>query len=150
MERFEREKEERMALLRGLAPRRQDFALGMAAAFCECVAGEAKPLAFSPPLSPEEAGALQGAMEAVAALSSLGCFLEENRELSEESRLCWFVFYKFPEDLAAYRALRMAGKSPLRELKDFWALLGYGQAGPGGERRLREERPAADLFGELF
>lgn len=146
------QKERWLELLRRDHPEEESFALGMAAAFCECVAAECKRLAFSPPLRPESAARLWGRMEAVALLHSLRCYLDEGRDLPLQQRQCWYVFYKFPEDLEAYHLLRQAGENPLVALQPFAGLLGYGTAHvpPGGAPALAEERPAVDVFGALF
>ena len=91
---------------------RKSFMLGMMTAFGECVAGEAKKCAFSPPFYPEDYYVLKIEAERIAAELSIDIWLEENAEIHEDHRVMWWVMYKFPEILDEYHALRAKGFNP--------------------------------------
>lgn len=107
---------------------RTSFMLGMMTAFGECVAGETKKCAFSPPFYPGDLAALKTEAERIAAELGLGLWLEENPEIRAENRVLWWVMYKFPEILEQYRAIRAQGFNPAFEFDRFGPLLSYGLA----------------------
>ena len=102
--------------------------LGMMTAFGECVAGEAKKCAFSPPFYPEDYEILKSEAERIADELSICLWLERNDEIQEENRLMWWVMYKFQETLDEYHAIRAKGFNPAYEFDEFSDLLSYGYA----------------------
>lgn len=107
---------------------RRSFALGVATAFCECVAAECKKCAFSAPLTPGECAEQREAMEQIAAEHGLQIYYEESLDLPEPDRLCWYAFYKYDEVLEEYLALRAEGLHPITDLNPFFGVLSYGIA----------------------
>ena len=107
---------------------RKSFMLGMITAFGECIAGEAKKCAFSPPFYPDDYFILKTEAERIAAELGISLWLEENPEINGENRVLWWVLYKFPEVLEAYQALREQGFNPAYEFDRFGDLLSYGHA----------------------
>ncbi len=107
---------------------RKSFMLGMMTAFGECVAGEAKKCAFSPPFYPQDYYILKNEAERIADELKLFLWLEENEEIKEENRVMWWVMYKFPEILDEYHAIRAKGFNPAYEFEEFAELLSYGYA----------------------
>ena len=107
---------------------RKSFMLGMMTAFGECVAGEAKKCAFSPPFYPEDYYILKTEAERIADELSIFMWLEENEEIREENRVMWWVMYKFPEILDEYHDIRAKGFNPAYEFDEFSELLSYGYA----------------------
>ena len=108
------------------------FVLGMVTAFCECVDGECKRLAFSPPVySATLAAALRPLVEQIVAEHGLLCCLEENADLPPESRPVFWAIAKYPDVLEQYRVLRAAGENPCRGLEPFYGVLSYGTAFAG-------------------
>lgn len=107
---------------------RVSFMLGMITAFGECVGGESRRCAFSPPFYPSDYLVLKEETERIARELHIELWLERNEEIREENRVMWWVFYKFPEVLDAYRELRAAGFNPAYEFNRFNDLLGYGHA----------------------
>ena len=116
--------------------------LGMITAFGECIAGEAKKCAFSPPFYPEDYPAMKEEAERIAGELSIGLWLDANDDIQQQHRVQWWVLYKFPEVLEEYRDLRAQGFNPAFEFDRFRALLSYGLAfGDGAEAvtpRMRE------------
>ncbi len=102
--------------------------LGMMTAFGECLAGEAKKCAFSPPFYPQDYAVLKTEAERIAKELSIFLWLEENEEIKEENRVLWWVMYKFPEILDEYHNLRAKGFNPAYEFDEFSDLLSYGYA----------------------
>jgi hypothetical protein len=133
---------------------RISFMLGMMTAFGECIAGEAKKCAFSPPFYPEDFPVLQAEAERIATELSVSIWLEENREIHAESRVMWWVMYKFPEVLDEYRAIRAMGFNPAYEFDRFSDLLSYGHAfGENSEQvkaRLRKEVATMDTVKRIL
>ena len=107
---------------------RKSFMLGMMTAFGECIAGEAKKCAFSPPFYPEDFYILKTEAERIARELNIFMWLEENPEIREENRVMWWVMYKFPEILDEYQQLRARGFNPAYEFDRFSDLLSYGYA----------------------
>ncbi len=107
---------------------RKSFMLGMITAFGECVAGEAKKCAFSPPFYPDDYAILKTEAERIADELNICLWLEKNAEIKENNRVMWWVMYKFPEILDAYQALRAKGFNPAYEFDQFSELLSYGYA----------------------
>ena len=107
---------------------RKSFMLGMMTAFGECVAGEAKKCAFSPPFYPEDYYILKTEAERIADELNIFVWLEENEEIREENRVMWWVMYKFPEILDEYHDIRAKGFNPAYEFDEFSELLSYGYA----------------------
>jgi hypothetical protein len=105
---------------------RKSFMLGMITAFAECVAGECKRAAFSPPFYPEDYPILLPEAEKIAEEQGLHLWLEENEDISEDVRVKWFVIYKFPEVLEEYKAIRAKGFNPAWEFDKFREFLSYG------------------------
>ena len=125
---------------------RRSFMLGMMTAFGECVVGETKKCAFSPPFYPEDYYFLKTEAERIADELSIFLWLEENNEIQEENRIMWWVMYKFPEILEEYHSLRAQGFNPAYEFNKFGNLLSYGYAfGENSENvnpRIRKEEDA--------
>ena len=107
---------------------RKSFMLGMMTAFGECVAGEAKKCAFSPPFYPEDYSILKAEAERIADELNICIWLEKNEEIREENRVIWWVMYKFQEILDEYHDLRAKGFNPAYEFDEFSELLSYGYA----------------------
>ena len=107
---------------------RKSFMLGMMTAFGECIAGEAKKCAFSPPFYPEDYFILKTEAERIADELGISLWLEQNEEIVEENRVMWWVMYKFPEILDEYHHLRAKGFNPAYEFDRFSSLLSYGYA----------------------
>ncbi len=107
---------------------RKSFMLGMMTAFGECLAGEAKKCAFSPPFYPGDLDILKTEAERIAEELSIFFWLEKNEEIKEENRVMWWVMYKFPEILDEYQAIRAKGFNPAYEFEEFSDLLSYGYA----------------------
>ena len=133
---------------------RGSFILGMTTAFCECVAGECKRAAFTPPCTPQDAALVKDEVERI--ITEQGCLyhFEENPELPEESRVCWWVIAKFEDVLAGYRALRGRGLNACWEFGAFAPYLGYNLAfGEGADKvkpRRREEKRGVDTVGRVL
>ena len=107
---------------------RKSFMLGMITAFGECVAGETKKCAFSPPFYPEDYYGLRTEVERIADELNICIWLEENKEIREENRVTWWVMYKFQEILDEYHGIRAKGFNPAYEFDAFSDLLSYGYA----------------------
>lgn len=126
---------------------RTSFMLGMMTAFGECVAGETKKCAFSPPFYPGDLAALKPEAERIAAELGLGLWLEENPEIRAGNRVLWWVMYKFPEILEQYRAIRAQGFNPAFEFDRFGPLLSYGLAfGSNAEQVIPRMRKKTDTM----
>ncbi len=122
---------------------RKSFMLGMMTAFGECIAGEAKKCAFSPPFYPDDYYMLKTEAERIADELNISLWLEHNEEIREENRVMWWVMYKFDEILDEYHRLRAGGFNPAYEFAEFRELLSYGHAfGENSENvssRIRQE-----------
>ncbi len=131
---------------------RHAFVLGMCAAFCECVAWEAKPLAFSPPIDRQTSIELAAQVQRLADDMGVQLYLEQNADLDTD--LLWWVFYKFDSERERYLSLRRDGHNPWRELTPFHPLLGYGTVyGEGAEQvrpRLRQPVNPMAVVSELL
>lgn len=127
---------------------KKSFVLGMVTAFGECIANEAKRLAFSPPFPPTWERELFPEIERICKEQGIHYYLEKNKEMDEKHRLYWWVFYKFPEELNAYLGLREMGKNPAWDIQMFHELLSYGFVwGKGYEcviPKMREKTSAMD------
>ena len=124
--------------------------LGMMTAFGECIAGEAKKCAFSPPFYPEDYYTLKTEAERIADELSIYLWLEENQEIQEENRVMWWVMYKFPEVLDEYHAIRKKGFNPAYEFDEFTDLLSYGFAfGEGAENVSQKLRQKEETMGPV-
>ena len=129
---------------------RKSFMLGMMTAFGECVAGEIKKCAFSPPFFPDDYYILKTEAERIAAELSVHLWLEENAEIHEEHRVLWWVMYKFPEVLDEYQRLRAQGLNPAYEFDKFGELLSYGFAfGDNSEKVSSRMRETVDTMGTV-
>ncbi len=115
---------------------RISFILGMITAFGECVAGEAKRIALSPPFFQEDQKALMPEVERIAREQGVSLFYEENLDLPKQERLYWWVIYKFQEDLEIYQSLRKRGYNPMIDFSMFEHLLGYGLVWAEGSEKL--------------
>lgn len=126
---------------------RKSFMLGMMTAFGECVAGEAKKCAFSPPFYPEDYDILKTEAERIVDELNICIWLEQNDEIREENRVMWWVMYKFPEILEEYHAIRAQGFNPAYEFDAFSDLLSYGYAfGENAERVSSKIRKKEDTM----
>lgn len=105
---------------------RKSFMLGMITAFAECVAGECKRCAFSPPFQPSDLAVLAPEAEKIIQEQGLHIWLEKNEDIAEDNRVYWWVIYKFPEVLDEYKEIRRLGKNPAKEFDEFRILLSYG------------------------
>lgn len=133
---------------------RKSFMLGMITAFAECLAGEAKRLALSPPFYPEDLEGIRHEAETIAGEQGIYLSLEENLDLPEPGMLQWYVMYKFPDAFDEYRRLRSMGYNPALHFAEFASLLSYGMVwGKGAEKvvpRLREKRETKDSMARLL
>ena len=133
---------------------RASFILGMITAFAECIANEAKKLAFSPPMYAEDYADVKEEAEAIASDLSVHMWLERNEDLALEKPLFWLVIYKFPEVLEAYQRLRGRSLNPALHFEYFFDLLSYGSVwGKGADsvsNQLRETRPQQDVFARIL
>lgn len=120
---------------------KHSFALGMVAAFCECVAADAKPLALSPPLFKGDFEALRGPAAELVAAHGVSVYYEANADIPEDKRVYWLVIYARQEALDAYLRLRAKGENPGKHLEAFAEVLGYGP---------RRIHTGYDAYRELF
>jgi hypothetical protein len=131
---------------------RKSFMLGMITAFAECVAGEAKRLALSPPFYASDSESLRQEADRIAEEQGIYLHLEKNPDLA--APLCWYVMYKFPDVLEEYQRLRSLGHNPALHFEKFASLLGYGMVwGNGAEKvtpRFREKRETKDSMARLL
>ena len=100
------------------------FILGMTAAFGECVACEAKYLAFSPPMTKSQADAVRDDMVSIADGMGLKLHFEENPDLEED--IVWWVICKFDSQLDSYLSARSSGLNPWKSMEEFRPMLSYG------------------------
>lgn len=133
---------------------RKSFMLGMITAFAECLAGEAKKLAFSPPFYPKDYRSLRAEAERICQEQGIFLWLEKNEDLPAKKRLQWLVLFKFPEVLEQYKELRRQGFNPALQFEKFSSLLSYGSAwGKKADKvvpAMREKRPALDTVGRIL
>jgi hypothetical protein len=133
---------------------RKSFMLGMITAFAECLAGEAKKLAFSPPFYPEDCKSLHEEAERICQEQGIFLWLEKNADLPAKRRLHWLVLFKFPEVLEEYKKLRQKGFNPALHFEKFTALLSYGSVwGKKADNvvaRMREKRPVLDTVARIL
>ena len=133
---------------------RKSFMLGMITAFAECLAGEAKKLAFSPPFYPKDYRSLRSEAERICQEQGIFLWLEKNEDLPPKKRLQWLVLFKFPEVLKEYKKLRKKGFNPALHFEKFMALLSYGSAwGRNAGKvvpRMREKRPVLDTVARVL
>jgi len=133
---------------RSMRVHRESFMLGMITAFAECLAGEAKRLALSPPFYAEDLPSIRREAERIAEEQAIYLHFEENRDLPEPGRLHWYVMYKFPDVLDEYLLLRSRGYNPALDLDLFASLLSYeivwGEGAEDVTPRLREKRETKD------
>ena len=133
---------------------RRSFILGMTTAFCECVAGECKRAAFTPPCTWQDAALVKEDVEKI--ITEQGClyYFESNPELPQENRICWWVIAKFEDVLTGYLALRSRGLNACWDFPAFAPYLGYHLAfGEGMDEvkpSLREKKPAVDTVGRIL
>jgi len=122
--------------------------LGMITAFAECLAGETKRLALSPPFYAKDLESIRQEAERIAGEQGIYLSLEENHDLPVPGMLQWYVMYKFPDAYEEYRRLRSLGYNPALHFEKFASLLSYGMVwGKGAEdvtSRLREKRETKD------
>jgi hypothetical protein len=105
---------------------RKSFILGMITGFAECLAGECKKCAFSPPFYPEDYEMLKIEAAKIAKEQGIYLWLEKNPDIKEGSRVYWWVMYKFPEVLEEYQTIRRQGYNPAWNFDKFRGLLSYG------------------------
>jgi len=133
---------------------RKSFMLGMITAFAECLAGEAKKLAFSPPFYPEDYKRLREEAERICQEQGIFLWLERNADLPAKKRLHWLVLFKFPEVLDEYKRLRQEGFNPALHFEKFMALLSYGSVwGKKADKvvpAMREKRPVLDTVARIL
>jgi hypothetical protein len=133
---------------------RKSFMLGMITAFAECLAGEAKKLAFSPPFYPEDYRHLREEAERICQEQGIFLWLEKNADLPAKKRLHWLVLFKFPEVLDEYKKLRQEGFNPALHFEKFMALLSYGSIwGKRADKvvpEMREKRPVLDTVARIL
>jgi hypothetical protein len=139
---------------RSMSVHRESFMLGMITAFAECLAGEAKRLALSPPFYAEDLPSIRQEAERIAEEQAVYLHFEENLDLPEPGRLHWYVMYKFPDVLEEYLRLRSRGYNPALHFDRFASLLSYGMVwGKGAEDvtpRLREKRETKDTTARIL
>ena len=133
---------------------RRSFILGMITAFAECVATECKKIALSPPFYMSDYDTVLKEAERIAEEQGVHLWYDENLDIPEEQRVCWFVIYKFQDALDEYRALREEGFNPAWEFDKFWDVLSYGNIwGENAEKvlpRLREQRETEDTVSRIL
>jgi hypothetical protein len=133
---------------------RKSFMLGMITAFAECLAGEAKKLAFSPPFYPEDYKSLRKEAEQICREQGVFIWYEENADLPADKRVHWLVLFKYPEVLEEYKKLRQEGFNPALHFEKFMTLLSYGTAwGKKADKvvpRMREKRPVLDTVARIL
>jgi hypothetical protein len=133
---------------------RNSFMLGMITAFAECLAGEAKKLAFSPPFYSEDYKSLRDEAERICQEQGIFLWHEKNADLPAKKRLHWLVLFKFPEVLKEYKKLRQEGFNPAFHFEKFTALLSYGSAwGKKADKvvpEMREKRPVLDTAARIL
>lgn len=118
---------------------RKSFALGMITAFCECINGECKKIALSPPMYPNDYYRFKSDAEKVITLHGLNFYYEENKDLDEDRRMNWWVIYKFEDALDEYLQLRNEGYNPLNDFDKFRGVLSYGTAYADGANQLQSK-----------
>jgi hypothetical protein len=133
---------------------RRSFMLGMITASAECLAGEAKKMALSPPFYPEDYKDLREEAERICQEQGVFLWHEKNADLPAPKRLHWLVLFKFPEVLKEYKKLRRKGSNPAFHFKRFTDLLSYGSVwGEEAEKvvpRIREQRPMLDTVARIL
>lgn len=133
---------------------RKSFMLGMITAFAECLAGEAKKLAFSPPFYPKDYRSLRKEAERICQEQGIFLWYEKNPDLPVKQRLHWLVLFKFPEVLEEYKKLRQEGFNPALHFEKFTALLSYGSVwGKKAEKVvpcMREKRPVLNTVARIL
>jgi hypothetical protein len=133
---------------------RKSFMLGMITAFAECLAGEAKRLALSPPFYPEDLEGIRQEAERIAEEQGIYLFFEENADLPMPGMLHWYVMYKFPDALEEYRRLRSMGYNPALHFEKFASLLSYGMVWGGGADKVtprwREKRKTRETVARIL
>ncbi|MFA5571173.1 MAG: hypothetical protein WCY81_03135 [Sphaerochaetaceae bacterium] len=129
---------------------RKSFMLGMMTAFAECLAGECKKCAFSPPFKPTDLYAMEEEAHILAQEQGLHLWLEKNEDIQEESRVYWYVMYKFPEVLEEYHEIRKTGKNPAKDFDAFRLLLSYGTIwGDHAEKVVPKMRQSEAIMGTV-
>jgi len=129
---------------------RRSFMLGMMTAFAECIAGEAKKCAFSPPFYPEDYPGLEPEAQRIANEQGIYLWFEENPDIPEEHRVHWWVMYKFPEVLEEYKELRKKGFNPAWQFDKFRGLLGYGTVwGKNADKVIPKMRKPETIMGTV-
>lgn len=133
---------------------RKSFMLGMITAFAECLAGEAKKMAFSPPFYPEDYNGLRKEAERICQEQGVFIWHEENADLPADKRVHWLVLFKFPEVLEEYKKLRQEGFNPALHFEKFMTPLSYGAAwGKKADKvvpQMREKRPVLDTVARIL
>lgn len=132
------------------SPDRKSFMLGMITAFAECIAGECKKCAFSPPFYPEDYEILKPEAVRIAKEQGIHLWLEENNDIKEDFRVHWWIMYKFPEILKEYQAIREKGFNPAWEFDKFRNLLSYGIVwGEGADKVIPKMREKETIMGTV-
>lgn len=115
---------------------RKSFILGMITAFAECVDGECKKLALSPPFYPEEYNMLINDTRRIIAEHGLCLWFEDNLDIPEDIRVNWFVIFKFNEVLEEYKSLRK-NYNPAYNFEKFRGLVSYGLVWGSNAKKVR-------------
>lgn len=142
-------KKETKALADSLIDRKA-FMLGMITAFAECIAGECKRCAFSPPFYPEDYEILKPEAERIAKEQGIHLWFEENKDIKEDFKIHWWIMYKFPKVLEEYQAIREKGFNPVWEFDKFRNLLSYGHVwGEWADKVIPKMREKETIMGTV-
>lgn len=129
---------------------RISFILGMMTGFAECLAGECKECAFSPPFYPVDYQSLKTEAERIAKEQGIYLWLEKNSDINKKNRVYWWVMYKYPEILEEYKAIRKHGYNPAWDFDKFRELLSYGIVwGEGAESVIPKMRKKETIMGTV-
>ena len=99
----------------------------MITAFCECVAGGCKRLAFSPPMTGTDYDLVCAEACDIIEKHGLIHYHESNPDRPEASRVEWILIAARQETIDRYLQLRSRGISPMVSLEPFSDLLSYNR-----------------------